>query len=278
MTGLSPMLSTAWISALISILFWLLFLGGLYVYTALARQISARLPAFDDETASLKTFGLPEAIVAVMLISFLLLNVMVAISAPAAPLSSHDLTVNLVLLLVVIVVLFGFLALRRLNVEKLAGLSKLGIVRAISIGALLLLAGYPLVSAADAVTQRFIEDGASRQNIVEMFNTSRTLDQRVMIIVLAVAVAPIAEEFVFRFFLYGVLRRYFGRLSALIFTALLFAAVHAHLPSFAPLFILGACFTLAYEWSGSILVSMTMHSLFNSLSLIFLAFPQLSDQ
>lgn len=272
------MLSTAWISALISILFWLFFLGGLYVYTALARQIGARLPAFDDETALLKTFGLPEAIVAVMLISFLLLNVTVAISAPAAPLSSHDLTVNLVLLLVVIVVLLGFLQLRRLNVEKLAGLSKLGIVRAISIGALLLLAGYPLVSAADAVTQRFIEDGASRQNIVEMFNTSRTLDQRVMIIVLAVAVAPIAEEFVFRFFLYGVLRRYFGRFSALIFTALLFAAVHAHLPSFAPLFILGACFTLAYEWSGSILVSMTMHSLFNSLSLIFLAFPQLSDQ
>ena len=75
------MLSTAWISALISILFWLFFLGGLYVYTALARQISARLPAFDDETASLKTFGLPEAIVAVVLISFLLLNVMVAISA-----------------------------------------------------------------------------------------------------------------------------------------------------------------------------------------------------
>jgi hypothetical protein len=272
------MLSVAWIGALSSILFWLLFLGGLYVYTALARQISARLPALNDETASLKTFGIPEAIVALVLISFLLLNVMASLSAPSAPLSSRDLVANLVLLLVLIFLLIGFLELRRLNVERLAGLSKLGIVRAISIGALLLLAGYPLVSAADAVTQRFVEDTASKQNIVEMFNASRTIDQRMMIIVLAVAVAPIAEEFVFRFFLYGVLRRYFGRFGALIFTALLFAAVHAHLPSFAPLFILGACFTIAYEWSGSILVSMTMHSLFNSLSLIFLAFPQLSDQ
>ncbi|HEY2124200.1 MAG TPA: CPBP family intramembrane glutamic endopeptidase [Chthoniobacterales bacterium] len=278
MTALSSMLSVAWIGALSSILFWLLFLGGLYVYTALARQISARLPALNDETASLKTFGIPEAIVALVLISFLLLNVMASLSAPSAPLSSRDLVANLVLLLVLIFLLIGFLELRRLNVERLAGLSKLGIVRAISIGALLLLAGYPLVSAADAVTQRFVEDTASKQNIVEMFNASRTIDQRMMIIVLAVAVAPIAEEFVFRFFLYGVLRRYFGRFGALIFTALLFAAVHAHLPSFAPLFILGACFTIAYEWSGSILVSMTMHSLFNSLSLIFLAFPQLSDQ
>ncbi|MFL6529730.1 MAG: type II CAAX prenyl endopeptidase Rce1 family protein [Chthoniobacterales bacterium] len=49
--------------------------------------------------------------------------------------------------------------------------------------------------------------------------------------------------------------------------------MHAHLPSAAPLFVLGACFTIAYEWSGSIVVSMTMHALFNSMTLIALAFP-----
>jgi membrane protease YdiL (CAAX protease family) len=60
--------------------------------------------------------------------------------------------------------------------------------------------------------------------------------------------------------------------------ALLFAAVHAHLPSFAPLFVLGICFTIAYEWSGSILVSMTMHALFNALALTALAFPEVIPQ
>src|SRR5206468_4903781 len=99
------------------------------------------------------------------------------------------------------------------------------------------------------------------------------LQQRVMIIVLAVAVAPAAEELVFRFFLYGVLRRYFGIAVGLLINALLFAAVHQHLPSFAPLFALGACFTLAYEWSGSILVPMTMHAIFNAITLLALAFP-----
>ena len=74
------------------------------------------------------------------------------------------------------------------------------------------------------------------------------------------------------------LRRYFGRFLGLVSNALLFAAVHSHLPSFAPLFVLGSCFTLAYEWSGSILVSMTMHALFNSVSLIALAFPDLFSQ
>ncbi|MEP7071991.1 MAG: CPBP family intramembrane glutamic endopeptidase, partial [Verrucomicrobiota bacterium] len=87
-------------------------------------------------------------------------------------------------------------------------------------------------------------------------------------------IAPMVEEFVFRFFLYGVLRRYAGRTLGVIISALLFAAVHAHLPSFGPLFVLGSCFTIAYEWSGSLLVPMTMHALFNALTLTALAFPQ----
>src|ERR1700736_1169828 len=93
-----------------------------------------------------------------------------------------------------------------------------------------------------------------------------------------VAVAPGVEEFLFRFFIYGVLKRYFGRLLGVIFSALLFAAVHAHLPSFAPLFVLGSCFAIAYEWSGSILVPMMMHALFNAITLTALAFPELFPQ
>src|SRR3712207_3469702 len=107
-----------------------------------------------------------------------------------------------------------------------------------------------------------------------MFNESQTLQQRVFIIILAVAIAPLVEEFVFRFFLYGVVRRYLGRFVGLISNAALFAVVHGHVPSALPLFVLGACFTIAYEWSGSIVVAMTMHALFNSLTLVALAFPE----
>ena len=99
-----------------------------------------------------------------------------------------------------------------------------------------------------------------------------------MIIVFAVAIAPIVEEFVFRFFIYGVLKRYVGCLLGVILSSLLFAAAHAHFPSVVPLFVLGSCFAIAYEWSDSILVSMTMHSLFNSLTLTALAFPEIISQ
>jgi membrane protease YdiL (CAAX protease family) len=107
-----------------------------------------------------------------------------------------------------------------------------------------------------------------------MFSQSSTLEQRILIIVLAVSLAPLAEEFIFRFFIYGVVKHYCGRIVGIVVSALLFAAVHAHLPSFAPLFVLGACLAIAYEWSGSILVPMMMHTLFNAITLTALAFPE----
>jgi membrane protease YdiL (CAAX protease family) len=130
----------------------------------------------------------------------------------------------------------------------------------------------------DTITQWFFGGGSSKQNIVEFFSGSRTIEQRALIIFFAVAIAPVVEEFLFRFFLYGVFKRYFGRLIGIVLSALLFAAAHAHFPSFVPLFVLGSCFAIAYEWSGSILVAMTMHSLFNSLTLTVLAFPEVFAQ
>jgi membrane protease YdiL (CAAX protease family) len=265
------------VNAFSNLFFWVFFFVGLYVYVALVRQLSSRVPV-EGDPGETRTFGLPEALISLFLITFLLWSAVKSFSAQSSTLNSSDLVANIVITVVALVLLAGFLEFRRINVEKLAGFSRHGIVRSVSTGALLLLAAYPMISAADLIMRFFSDEGSSKQNIVELFNGSRTMSQRAMIIVLAVAIAPIAEEFVFRFFIYGVMRRYIGRFGGLIFTSLLFAAVHAHLPSFVPLFVLAACFTIAYEWSGSILVSMTMHSLFNSLSLIFLAFPQLSDQ
>ncbi len=145
-------------------------------------------------------------------------------------------------------------------------------------GAILLFFAYPLIGFSESLNQRFFSGGSSKQGIVEFFSGSRTIEERILIIVFAVAIAPIVEEFVFRFFIYGVLKRYVGCFFGVILSSLLFAAAHAHFPSVVPLFVLGNCFAIAYEWSGSILVSMTMHSLFNSLTLTALAFPEIISQ
>jgi CAAX protease family protein len=251
------------------------FVLGLYVYVALIRQISVRTPVVADPPT--KTFGLPEAIGAAVLMSLLVVGLINGSASNPTDLSTKDLINNFILTAVVVLVLAAFLAFRGFNLDTLAGLSKVGIVRVAAIGVILLLMAYPLVFLAETLVQRVFGEASTRQDVIELFSGSRTIQQRIMIILLAVGVAPVAEELVFRFFLYGVIRRYFGVVVGLLLNAMLFAAVHHHLPSFAPLFVLGSCFTLAYEWSGSILVPMTMHSLFNSVTLVVLAFPGLAQ-
>jgi membrane protease YdiL (CAAX protease family) len=266
--------------AIPSFAFFLLFLLlGACVYLALILQISARTsPIGASAAGGAKSFGLPEAILAAALTAFLLLNISASVSRPSVELNARDLLANLVFTVVMVLFIAAFLKIRGFELSALAGLFRLGFLRAISMGTILLLAAYPLIALSEAVMQSLFGSGSSRQNIVELFSGSLTAEQRIMIIVFAVAIAPVVEEFLFRFFIYGVLKRYFGRFIGITANALLFAAAHTHFPSFVPLFVLGSCFTIAYEWSGSILVAMTMHSLFNTVSLTVLAFPEIFPQ
>jgi membrane protease YdiL (CAAX protease family) len=262
-------------SLFFGILSLLYVLVSVYIYISLIHQISARGDSSAPSVDAPRKFGLPEAVLASVLIIFLLLNIGASISHPVIELNPRALLGNFLLLVFVVLFIVTFLQLRGFNVGALAGFSRITFLRALSTGAVLLFFAYPLILWSDVLTQRLFGGGSSRQSIVESFSGSRSLDQRIVIIVFAIAIAPAIEEFLFRFFLYNVLKHFFGRLVGIIFTALLFAAAHAHFPSFVPLFVLGSCFAIAYEWSGSILVAMTMHSLFNSLTLTALAFPEI---
>ena len=254
----------------------LLVIVGLYVYLSLFRQVAVR----QNGASSLgdRQLGLPEAIAALLLIGWFVLNLLAAAKVQNAVFQTRDLLITGGFSLAVVSILVALLQLRGFSVVSLGGFSRIGFGRVVSSAAVLLFAAYPLLFAADSMSRWLLGEGSTRQQIVEMFTSSDTLQQRILIIVLAIAIAPFAEEFIFRFFLYGVLKRYLGRGPGLVLNALLFGAVHVHLPSLLPLFVLGGCFTLAYEWSGSILVSMTMHALFNFFSLSALAFPELLPQ
>jgi len=260
----------------LGVFFLLYVLASILVYISLIWQINARTSASVDEPK--RTFGIPEAILAGALIFLLLLNVSASVSNRSVQLNPRNLLENLVFTLAVVLFIVAFLRFRGFDLSSLGGFFKISFLRILSTGTILLFFAYSLIFVSELITQRLFGSGSSKQNIVELFSGSRTIEQRIMIIVFAVAIAPVVEEFLFRFFLYGVLKRYFGRFFGMTMNALLFAAAHTHLPSFVPLFILGSCFTIAYEWSGSILVSMTMHALFNSLSLTALAFPELFSQ
>ena len=109
-----------------------------------------------------------------------------------------------------ILVIVTLLQFRGFDVGALAGFFRISFFRTLGTGAILLFFAYPLIGLSEAINQRFFGGGSSKQSIVEFFSGSRTIEERIMIIVFAVAIAPVAEEFVFRFFIYGVVKRYFG--------------------------------------------------------------------
>ena len=260
-------------------LLWFVYLiASIAVYLSLTYQISTPTRNTSRTETPARAFGLPEAILAGLLTLFLLLTISSAVSQPSIQFSSRNLLANFLFTAFIVLVIVSLLQFRGFDVGAVAGFSRIRFSRALGTGAILLFFAYPLILLSEAINQRLFGGGSSKQSIVEFFSGSRTIDERIMIIVFAVAIAPVFEEFLFRFFIYGVLKRYFGCLVGVILSALLFSAAHAHVPSFVPLFVLGSCFAIAYEWSGSILVSMTMHSLFNSLTLIALAFPELFPQ
>jgi membrane protease YdiL (CAAX protease family) len=256
----------------------LYFIASLCIYVSLIYQISARSRIAFGTDAPARAFGLPEAVLASVLIFFFLLTISSTVPDPALQFHPRNLLANFLVSAFVVLVIATLLQFRGFDVGASAGFLKISFLRTLGTGAILLFFAYPLIGFSETINQRFFGGGSSKQGIVEFFSGSRTIGERIMIIVFAVAVAPIVEEFVFRFFIYGVLKRYVGCFLGVMLSSLLFAAAHAHFPSFVPLFVLGSCFAIAYEWSGSILVSMTMHSLFNSLTLTALAFPEILSQ
>jgi len=80
---------------------------------------------------------------------------------------------------------------------------------------------------------------------------------------LALAAAPIFEEFIFRGLIYGGLRRSFGPWPATLASAAIFACLHPPI-SIVPVFALGVAAAFAYERSRGLLAPMLTHATYNA--------------
>src|SRR5436309_9210329 len=216
-------------------------IASIAVYLSLIYQISTRTRNASGAEAPARAFGLPEAVLAGLLTLFLLLTISPTASQPSIQFSTRNLLANFLFTAFIVLIIVTLLQFRGFDVGELAGFFRISFFRALGTGAILLFFAYPLIVLSEAINQRLFGGGSSKQSIVEFFSGSRTIDERIMIIVFAVAIAPVFEELLFRFFIYGVIKRYFGCLVGVILSALLFSAAHAHFPSFVPLFVLGGC-------------------------------------
>lgn len=112
-----------------------------------------------------------------------------------------------------------------------------------------------------------------KQSSVKMLMETKDLGLLLAMAFSAVIAAPIAEEIIFRGYLYPVVKRFSDRWFATLFTGVLFGVVHFNLMSMPVLIVMGVALVLLYEWTGSLWVSIACHAAFNGVSvgLILLA-------
>lgn len=90
-------------------------------------------------------------------------------------------------------------------------------------------------------------------------------------VLLIAVVAPFIEETLFRGILFGSLRTYCGKWTAIIISAFIFAALHFDLIGLFPRFILGIGLGYLYVNNDSIFPSIGLHGLNNFLAVLFVS-------
>lgn len=247
--------------------------AGVIVYFRALRHLHRKGPRV--KTAAI---ALPDVLVTIVIVTFLLLQtVKVVFSAGAADapkITSGQILPNILIFLGFLALLLAFLRARRIDLRRFFGLHGLKPTRAVLLGLGFIAAAFPILLVVGAVTQLRLGVDAREQDLVRIFREGFVHRDIALLVLLASAAAitqPLCEEVFFRGYFYVVGKRYLGGVASACLNSALFAAVHFNLAAFPALIVLALCLTLAYEVTGSIIVPLTMHALFNSTQLALLA-------
>lgn len=164
--------------------------------------------------------------------------------------------------------------LRGLNPAELFGLQHLhwrSLAIVVLMFTVIILISVNLISAATVTWLKDIWPDLQPQETVKAFE-SGGIGFKILVIIAAVVIAPLAEETLFRGFVYGVLKRYTDAPFAALASSLMFAIIHLHVGSLLPLWMLAVLFCLAYEITGCLLVPMLLHAIFNAMSIVGMLF------
>lgn len=172
-----------------------------------------------------------------------------------------------------------FLRRRRLPWRSAFGLAPATLGRDLGRGLLILAGTMPVLVGSAVIYNLFLQlfgFQPSLQEVAFIISGETSPWLRAYFIFLAVVLAPVVEEILFRGMLLPALAKRFGAAAAVVITAMVFAAIHAHVPSLVPLFVLACALSLAYIGTGSLAASMIMHAAFNGLTVSLLLAVQRS--
>lgn len=166
-----------------------------------------------------------------------------------------------------------FLGMRRVSVERFAGVAQEPAWRLVGKAAGFFAAALPLVLGLNLAMAQVLKEAGAEQDLVSLFkevSSSGNVQGIVQMIFAAAILAPLNEELLFRGYFYPTLRRYIGAIPSALLTAAVFAGIHGNVAALPGLMLLALCFTMALEVTGSIWVCVGMHALFNGVNLAML--------
>ncbi len=263
-------------------IFALLF--GTLIYAGLRRLAPYSQWNYQGNVLS-RPYGRADGIAAVLLIAFLTANLFSSAlagsadeSLASATASNTEKLVGLVTnmsfsLLFALLLLVYLRLIRDLDPIELFGLRLHSISKTIMFAVIGLAVAYASVLLVNVVATLLLDGvwpDVGAQDPVQAFQQAGSLSFKILLGIYAVIIAPLVEEIMFRGFLYGVIKRFTDSYFAALVTALLFGVVHLHVASFAPLCALGIVLAVAYEVTGSLLVPMGIHALFNTVNLVLM--------
>jgi membrane protease YdiL (CAAX protease family) len=140
-----------------------------------------------------------------------------------------------------------------------------------------LLTVWPLMMAAITMTIFVAELISGREYQMQQHQQLKLIEEypqlplRIMIVFVAVVIAPLLEEMLFRGFVQTTIRSFInirnGAWPAIAASSVFFAIMHADPGHWPALFILGVCLGYSYEKSGSLFRPIFIHLFFNASSI-----------
>ena len=119
------------------------------------------------------------------------------------------------------------------------------------------------VTIAATIVNDLLLGPPTTQPALELLIRAESTESRVVMAAAVVLFAPVFEEILFRGYVYQVLRERIGPLAAMMLSGLFFGLVHLDPNHLIPLTALGASLAFMYERSGTLMVPIAIHALWN---------------
>jgi hypothetical protein len=128
---------------------------------------------------------------------------------------------------------------------------------------------FAVFMAAQVLVAHWWESSSDMKFMQDMDSSARAAHAIPLLIAAVVVAAPVGEELVFRGFLYRTLELRFGGIAAIVVTALGWAVLHIQysLVGITVIFAGGLLFGAIRRYSGSLYLTMLMHTMWNGLAL-----------